>query len=149
MPANTMSNSLCPVPKTMFDIVIGIMDRGSRQCQILLPTSPVISSGPQHNVTGCCRTCSRGVKTMSNIATTSTHNHTHCVTTDSMSKASTMSVSVRPGSREFGGRFRFLFTKSKQNKTSHCMPRLTRDGSGIQGNVECMHSIDRVFRSVS
>ena len=28
MPANTMSNSLCPVPKTMFDIVIGIIDRG-------------------------------------------------------------------------------------------------------------------------
>ena len=88
-----------------------------------------------------------GVKTMSNIATTSTHNHTHCVTTDSMSKASTISVSVRPGSRESVGRF--LFTKSKQNKTSHCMPRLTRDGSGIHGNVECMHSIDTVFRSVS
>ena len=28
MPANTMSNSLCPVPKTMFDIVIGIIDSG-------------------------------------------------------------------------------------------------------------------------
>ena len=59
----------------------------------------------------------------------------------------TESVSVRPGSRESVGRF--LFTKSKQNKTSHCMPRLTRDGSGIHGNVECMHSIHIGFRSAS
>ena len=126
-----MSNSLCPVPKTMFDIVIGIMDRGSRQCQILLPTSPVISSGHQDNVWYCCRTmCDCLPGWQGNIW------YWRMITQKDYTDG-------KPGIRVI------LFTITKQKNTRLFRPILTRDGTGTDRNVECMHSIHIGFRSAS
>jgi hypothetical protein len=42
-----------------------------------------------------------------------------------------------------------LFTITKQKNTRLFRPILTRDGTGTDRNVECMHSIHIGFRSAS
>ena len=99
MPANTMSNSFCPVPKD--------------------------------NVWYCCRTmCDCLPGWQGNIW------YWRMITQKDYTDG-------KPGIRVI------LFTITKQKNTRLFRPILTRDGTGTDRNVECMHSIHIGFRSAS
>ena len=114
MPANTMSNSLCPVPKTMFDTVIGIIDRGVQTMFDI--------------VAGQCVTVCQADRAIYDIGAW-------------LHKRITQMESLGSGW--------FYSHITKQKNTRLFRPILTRDGTGTDRNVECMHSIHIGFRSAS